>query len=171
MKKMNNLVSLMIIMVLVVASTSIFAAEGFYFKQVAKTPEMMGQPGSEEITEQYILGDKVRMVNGDEITILTNKNMIAISHSEKAYSITDLAVFAQMAGMIDMQFANFNVTKTGKTEKVGKWDTDVYKASLSMMGQTMEMVFNVHYCILTEICIHFDISESELIIDHYNSHY
>ena len=142
MKKRNNLLSF-IILVSIIATTSIFAAKGFYFKQAIKTPAMMGQPASEAVTEQYILGNKVKMVDGETVTILTQKDMIAINHKDRTYSIADLSAFGQMAAMVDMQFANFSVTKTGQTEKVGKWNTEVYKASLNMMGATMEMVFNV----------------------------
>jgi len=143
MKKFKSVTFLIILIASFVATTSIFAADGFYFKQVSKTPEMMGQPASESSTEQYIMDNKVRMVAGDEVTILTETDMIAINHADKSYYKTDLSFFASMAAMIDMQFADFNVTATGKTEKIGKWDTKIYKASLSMMGQTMEMSFNI----------------------------
>lgn len=120
------------IVVITVICSTLFGAEGFYFKQ----KNTIGSDST--ISNQYIINDFIKSEDTNNITILSSKELRSYDKNAKTYFVQSLASLAAMTQIVDSQFEGFDLKKTGKTSKVGEWDTENYHATFKLMGMDGE---------------------------------
>lgn len=134
---------LLLIVTLVITLFAFLSAD-VYIKTKNHTDavEMAGQkqPAKDEISEQWVAGDKFANVTPGQTMVvdLSKKAMYVIYHNTKSYVEAKLPLdisklipeqLAQMMGMMKM---TVKVAATGETKKIGKWNCKGYDVDVDM---------------------------------------
>lgn len=145
MKKFFALVA-----IIVIAALSLSADVYIKTKTHTDALSIMGQtqPAKDEINETWFADTKLAFITKEQSMVVDlAKNMIYLIYPNKTYIESTLPFdfakilpdqMAAMAGMMKMTVSG--VGPTGETKKVGKWNCQGYKATMSIMGMSMNMI-------------------------------
>lgn len=126
------------------AATSLLSQEGMYTEHESKTQGIMGQPDRESQSRTWLLEDRLRSEEGQNVTIVRFDlgKVWTIMLDKNTYfemSVDELAAMAKM-GMGMMQQTGelkFNFESTGRTKKINNWNCKEVVAKSSFMTQHM----------------------------------
>jgi hypothetical protein len=105
---------------------------------------MMGQPAKDSVEVSWIGKDRMRMEDGERVTIVRGdlKKMYIVDTKAKTYSTIDLPLDmkkylpAEQAPMIEQMMSGMKVTVTPTTEtkQIKDWEATRYTLAMSMPG-------------------------------------
>jgi len=121
-----------VVMLIAAGYSVLVGADGYYIKQ---KNTISGQ--TTEIT-QFILNDQVRSEDSANIMIFNGRDVTTYDKNSKTFFQQTLDQLAETGKMVDAQFTDFVIKKTGKKSKVGQWDADIYSATFQLMGMDTE---------------------------------
>lgn len=140
------------IILLIIASTFILAtavSADIKITSVTKTSPFMGKPAKTEETIAYWSDDAMYTRRGEKFGILydgkTRKIYFLLKENEQYMEVDWNKIKARMDAMADfMKNMTWDLKNTGKQEKIGNYDTTVWKMEVKTPPySTTEMTFNL----------------------------
>jgi hypothetical protein len=142
----------LLLLVLIVAASSVFAEKGIYTEQKTHMPGIMGQPARDEIAKSWISDTGYRVETGNSIMIFRfdTKKMYSIDLDKKVYVESNADDMKQMAMMGKAMMDNgedggFQFKKTGETKTIKGWECYKVSAQNAMMKQSMWLTEDLPY--------------------------
>ncbi len=134
---------LLVIMTIAIFALSFNALADYKIVQKVHTDGMMGQPAKEQTNTIYMSGDWVRQETEGMIFLFDagKGDMYFLNEAKKEYSIVNFEklkpLLQSSMGMLGEM--KTDVKKTGNTKKVGEWNTEEWKLTLSSKMFTMDL--------------------------------
>ncbi|MBN2135219.1 MAG: DUF4412 domain-containing protein [Acidobacteria bacterium] len=128
---------------LLVAVLSLPVLADYKITQKNHMDGIMGQPPTDQVIVILYSNAGVRQDINEQSSILFHPNgdMIFLNHAEKNYSVID---FEQLKPMLDMAMGMMgeiktDVSNTGKTQKIGKYPTTLWKVKMTSQMFNMDL--------------------------------